>query len=176
MTSRKHTDTASEDQASHKRANNAPRNTRVAVSGGITFPGGARSLIELGPRFSTPQPISKASLRRVVCNLHDLLNKLREMARYEETYRIEQQLEVVSIPPFPRPFYRQQDPNEEVERKFWKFADETFKTLFHYRAKRLHSNLIEVQKRDMEEVRELIREERTRLSVSDKGEEFVVIP
>ncbi|KAJ1368906.1 hypothetical protein KIN20_030263 [Parelaphostrongylus tenuis] len=69
-----------------------------------------------------------------------------------------------------------EDPNEEIDRKFRKFADETFKTLTHYRTKRFQSNLTELQKRGLKEVRELIKEGRIRLSVSDNGGEFVVIP
>ncbi|KAJ1369670.1 hypothetical protein KIN20_031183 [Parelaphostrongylus tenuis] len=135
MTLRRHTDTANEDQASHIRASNASRNSRVTVLGGITLPDGARSLLELGPSFSPSQPISKVSLRKVACSLHDLQDQLRKKARVEETNRIEQQVEAL-IPPFPQPFYRQQDPNEEVDRKFRKFADETFRTLIHYSRKR----------------------------------------
>uniref|UniRef100_A0A0K0DE45 Reverse transcriptase domain-containing protein n=1 Tax=Angiostrongylus cantonensis TaxID=6313 RepID=A0A0K0DE45_ANGCA len=56
------------------------------------------------------------------------------------------------------------------------FTNETFKVLNHYRTKRYSSNLTEVQKRGMREVRELIRSKNIRLSVSDKGGEFVVIP
>ncbi|VDM64441.1 unnamed protein product [Angiostrongylus costaricensis] len=56
------------------------------------------------------------------------------------------------------------------------FANETLKVLNHYRAKRHSSSLTLVQKRGMREVRELIRLKTIRLSVSDKGGEFVVIP
>ncbi|VDM64198.1 unnamed protein product [Angiostrongylus costaricensis] len=55
------------------------------------------------------------------------------------------------------------------------FANEALKVLNHYRAKRYSSNLTEVQKRGMREVRELIRLETLRLSISDKGGEFAVI-
>ncbi|KAJ1366214.1 hypothetical protein KIN20_026814 [Parelaphostrongylus tenuis] len=135
MTLRRHTDTANEDQASHIRASNASRNSGVTVLGGITLPDGARSLLELGPSFSPSQPISKVSLRKVACVLHDLQDQLRKKARVEETSRNEQQVEAL-IPPFPQPFYRQQDLNEEVDRKFRKFAAETFTTLTHYSRKR----------------------------------------
>ncbi|KAJ1369671.1 hypothetical protein KIN20_031184 [Parelaphostrongylus tenuis] len=115
------------------------------------------------------------SLRKVACGLHDLQDQLSKKVRVEETNRNEQQVEAPK-PPFPQPFYRQQDPNEEVNRKFRKFADETLRTLTHYRTKRFQSNLTELQKRGMKEVRELIREGRIRLLVSDKGGESVVIP
>ncbi|KAJ1370592.1 hypothetical protein KIN20_032357 [Parelaphostrongylus tenuis] len=152
MTLRRHTDTANEEQASHSRASNAPRNSRVTVLGGITLPDGARSLLELGPSFSPSQPISKVSLRKVICGLHDLQDQLRKNARTEETNRNEQQVEVAPISPFPQPFFRQQDPNEEVDRKFRKFADDTFRALTHYRPRRFHSNLTELQRRGMKEV------------------------
>ncbi|KAJ1371537.1 hypothetical protein KIN20_033504 [Parelaphostrongylus tenuis] len=135
MTLRRHTDTANEEQASHNRTSNAPKNSRVTVLGGITLPDGARSLLELGPSFSPSQPISKVSMRKVACGLRDLQDHLRKKARAEETNRNEQQVEVVPIPPFPQPFFRQQDPNEEVDRKFRKFADEICKTLTHYSTK-----------------------------------------
>ncbi|KAJ1357931.1 hypothetical protein KIN20_016206 [Parelaphostrongylus tenuis] len=80
MILRRHTDTANEEQASHNRTSNAPRNSTVTVLGGITLPDGARSLLELGPSFSPSQPISKVSLRKVACGLHDLQDQLRKKA------------------------------------------------------------------------------------------------
>ncbi|KAJ1352405.1 hypothetical protein KIN20_008732 [Parelaphostrongylus tenuis] len=93
MILRRHTDTANEEQASHNRTSNAPRNSRVIVLGGVTLPDGARSLLELGPSFSPSQPISKVSLRKVACGLHDLQDQFRKKARAEETNRNEQQVE-----------------------------------------------------------------------------------
>ncbi|KAJ1349636.1 hypothetical protein KIN20_005232 [Parelaphostrongylus tenuis] len=90
-------------------------------------------------------------------------------AKAEETNRNEQQVEVVPIPPFPQPFYGQKDPDDEVDGKFRKFVGETFRTLIHYRTKRFQSNSTELQKRGMKEMRESLRKERIRLSVSDTG-------
>ncbi|KAJ1364396.1 hypothetical protein KIN20_024486 [Parelaphostrongylus tenuis] len=126
--------------------------------------------------MSGREPICWVSLRKFACDLHELQDQLLKKARTEETNRNEQQVEVAALPPFPTPFYRQQDPNEEVDRKFRKFADETFRTLTRYRTKGFQSNHTELQKRGMKEVRELIRKGKFTLLVSDKGGEFVVIP
>ncbi|KAJ1374967.1 hypothetical protein KIN20_038176 [Parelaphostrongylus tenuis] len=114
--------------------------------GGITLPDGARSLLELAPSLSPSQPIPEVSLRRVACKLHEFQDKLRKKVKDEATNRNMQQVEVAPIPPFPQPFSRQQDSNEKVDRKFWKFVDKTFRTLIHYRAERFHSNLTELQR------------------------------
>uniref|UniRef100_A0A158PFF5 DH domain-containing protein n=1 Tax=Angiostrongylus costaricensis TaxID=334426 RepID=A0A158PFF5_ANGCS len=83
---------------------------------GITLPDDARLLLELGPSFSPAQPISKETLRRIACSLHELQDRLRSNARIETQHGKEQRpARALPPPPFPRLFFRQQDPNDEVD-------------------------------------------------------------
>ncbi|VDM62845.1 unnamed protein product [Angiostrongylus costaricensis] len=143
----------------------------------MTLPDGARSLFELGAGFSPSEPISKVTLRMVVCSLHELQDRLHTKARDEARNRCEQhQVGTIPVPPLPQPFFGQQEHNNEVDVNFRMFANETLKVLNHYHAKRYSSNHTLVQKRGMRAVRELMRLKTIRLCVSGKGGEFVVIP
>ena len=176
MASRRCRNTVDEDQRSHRMVNNVPERSRVTVLGGIALPEGARSLLELGPSFSPAEPISKVILRKIACSLHELQDRLRGKARLETLNTNEREAGTLPLPPFPRPFFRQQDPNNEIDNKFRIFSEKTFKTLNQYLARSLRSNLTETRKRGMREVRELIKSKAIRVSVSDKGGEFVIIP
>ena len=143
----------------------------------MSLPHEARSLLEMGPSFSPSQPISKLTLRKIACSLHELQDQLRRKAKLEELNNNEQHdLGALPPSPFPRAFFRQQDPNSEVDNKFRVFSDETLRILNHYRTKKFCSNLSAVQKCGMQQVKELISSKTIRLSISDKGGEFVVIP
>ncbi|KAJ1350106.1 hypothetical protein KIN20_005823 [Parelaphostrongylus tenuis] len=133
MIVRSHTNTAKKEQTSHNWANNVPVNFRVTVLGGITLPDGARS--ELGPSFSSSRPISKVSLRMVAWNhMSCKTNSVKKLEPMRSVGKEKQQVEILPIPPFSQPFYRQHDPSEEIDRKFKEFAEETFETLIHCRA------------------------------------------
>ncbi|KAJ1362706.1 hypothetical protein KIN20_022361 [Parelaphostrongylus tenuis] len=119
----------------------------------------------MSPSFSPSQSISEVSLRKDARNLHELQDKRRKKAGAHEISREEQQKgETSPIPPFPQPFYRQPDLNKEADGKIRIFTDETFRTPILYRSRRFQSDLTEVQKCGMKEVRDLIRQVKITIS------------
>ena len=109
------------------------------------------------------------------CSLHELQNQLRYRARLEGA-GAERQNEGLPPTPFPRLFFKQEKPNEEIDYTFRLFSNEILHILGRYQWKKQVCNLTREQKRGIRQVRELINSRTVRLSVSDKGGEFVVIP
>ena len=82
----------------------------------MSLPHEARSPLEMGPSFSPSQPISTLTLRKIACSLHELQDQLRRKAKLEELNNNEQHdLGALPPTPIPRAFFRQQDPNSEME-------------------------------------------------------------
>ncbi|KAK6745282.1 hypothetical protein RB195_011792 [Necator americanus] len=150
--------------------------SRVTVLGGISISKKIQSALELGPSFSPSQPISTAVLRKIACNLQELQDRLRQKAKSKTTETAQQQSK--ALPPilFPRTFFRQQEPNAVVDISIRLFADELFNVLDRYRRRKCHPNITHEQRLGIREVRELVKSKTIRLSTSDKGGEFVVIP
>ncbi|EYC41775.1 hypothetical protein Y032_0557g3394 [Ancylostoma ceylanicum] len=73
-------------------------------------------------------------------------------------------------------FYKRQGPCDATDSRFRLFATDLFNTLGRFSNIRHRSNLSAAQKCGMEEIRSLIKSQSIRLSISDKGGEFVVIP
>ncbi|KIH66693.1 hypothetical protein ANCDUO_02979 [Ancylostoma duodenale] len=136
----------------------------------------ALSVLELGPSFSPSQPVSTLVLRKVTCALHELQNKLRRKANSDCGLVDRKTPQTFPVIPFPGPFYKQQAANASVDVSFRLFADEVYKTLARQKQRRISSNLSLAQKEGIKQVRELVESAEIRLSTSDKGGEFVVIP
>ena len=109
--------------------------------------------------------------------LSDKSDQLRYKAK-QERLGLEQERGAGALPkpPFPRTFFKQQQPDNEIDSKFRLFSDELLHILNCYRRKKFSSNLSQQQKLGFRQIRELIKSKSIRLSVSDKGGEFVVIP
>ena len=84
--------TVQEHPKSQTRVENVPTNSMVTVIGGITISDSTRSLLELGPSFSPSQPISRVTLRKKACGLHELQDKLRFKARQTKNNTNEEQI------------------------------------------------------------------------------------
>uniref|UniRef100_A0A7I4XT58 Reverse transcriptase domain-containing protein n=1 Tax=Haemonchus contortus TaxID=6289 RepID=A0A7I4XT58_HAECO len=152
------------------------RGSRVTVLGGFPLPDCARSLLELGPSFSPYQSISTFVLRRIICNLHDLQDRLRYKAKIDSGSLIPGPNTNALNVPFPRTYFKQQEPNVCSDVSFRIFADEVFKVLGTYQKQRMPSNISREQAYGLKLLQDLIKSRTIRLSVSDKGGEFVVIP
>ncbi|KAK6763666.1 hypothetical protein RB195_024115 [Necator americanus] len=150
--------------------------SRVTVLGGFTLSENARSVLELGPSFSPSQPISTVVLRKITCALHEVQDRLRRKANFSNRERDQRSLRESLAIPFPCVFFKQQIANPAVDAKFRLFANDVYKTVARFRENRTKSNISLAQKQGIKEVRELISSKQIRLSTSDKGGEFVVIP
>ncbi|KAK6733756.1 hypothetical protein RB195_017488 [Necator americanus] len=150
--------------------------SRVTVLGGISISKNIQSALELGPSFSPSQPISTAVLRKIACNLQELQDRLRQKAKSKITETAQQQSKALPPIPLPRTFFRQQEPNAVVDISIRLFADKLFNVLDRYRRRKCHPNITHEQRLGIREVRELVKSKTIRLSTSDNGGEFVVIP
>ncbi|KAK6756707.1 hypothetical protein RB195_014876 [Necator americanus] len=150
--------------------------SRVTVLGRFTLSENARSVLELGPSFSPSQPISTVVLRKITCALHEVQDRLRRKANFSNRERDQRSLRESLAIPFPSVFFKQQIANPAVDAKFRLFANDIYKTVARFRENRTKSNISLAQKQGIKEVRELISSKQIRLSTSDKGGEFEVIP
>ncbi|EYC27489.1 hypothetical protein Y032_0009g757 [Ancylostoma ceylanicum] len=154
-----------------------PEASRVTVIGGYTLSPQALAVLELGPSFSPSQPISDSLFRKVVGNLQALQDRLRYKAKLDRIgISTLQQSNTIPAPPFPRMFHSRQEPNDDVDSRFRLFATDLFHTLSRFNRVTHRSNLTNSQKCGIREIRELIATQSIRLSISDKGGDFVVIP
>ncbi|EYC07252.1 hypothetical protein Y032_0071g551 [Ancylostoma ceylanicum] len=153
-----------------------PNTARVTVLGDFRLSENALSVLELGPSFSPSQPISTLVLRKITCALHQLQNKLRRRANFDCELVDRKTSQVYPAIPFPKPFFKQQAANPSVDVSFRLFADEVYKVLARQKQRRDSSNLSFAQKEGIKQLRELVQSSEIRLSTSDKGGEFVVIP
>ncbi|EYC34644.1 hypothetical protein Y032_0001g72 [Ancylostoma ceylanicum] len=149
--------------------------TRVTVLGSIPISDNTRSLLSLRPSFSPSRSTSTGVMRRIVCNLHDFQDRLRYRAKLE-TVGTTQQAQAFPTIPFPPTFFKQQRSNFKVDVPFRLFADEVLKVLNRFRYMRTPSNLTYEMRGGIKAIRELVDSAKIRLSISDKGGEFVVIP
>uniref|UniRef100_A0A7I4Y5W9 Reverse transcriptase domain-containing protein n=1 Tax=Haemonchus contortus TaxID=6289 RepID=A0A7I4Y5W9_HAECO len=78
--------------------------------------------------------------------------------------------------PFPSSFYKPQEADVAMDTKFQLFATSVYRVVRQHAEKRSISNLSASQKRGLKELRDCVKAGKIRLSISDKGGEFVVIP
>ncbi|XGW23140.1 hypothetical protein V3C99_005411 [Haemonchus contortus] len=153
-------------------------NCRVTVLGNITLSKEALSLLELGPSFAPAQSITPQVVRKVVGNLQILQDRLRCRANsiVREGGAGDQADRVFPVLPFPCTFYRPQEPHAVVDTKFRLLAESVYRVVRQYVNKRTAFNLTPSQRQGFKELRNRLEAGEIRLSVSDKGGEFVVIP
>ena len=115
--------------------------------------------------------------RKIVGSLHVLHDRLRYRAKREQQAHSEQNDPISLFPsaPFPPAFFKPQEPNVAVDANFRIFATSVFNVLKRYSQKPSVNNLTFAQRRGLHELRDLCAEGRIKVSVSDKGGEFVVI-
>uniref|UniRef100_A0A7I4Z1G1 Reverse transcriptase domain-containing protein n=1 Tax=Haemonchus contortus TaxID=6289 RepID=A0A7I4Z1G1_HAECO len=149
---------------------------RVTVIGGINLSGDALSVLDLGPSFAQVRSIGHEVPRRVLCGLQALQDNLRRNAKLRENPR--ERLAKPNFPaiPFPSQYFRPQDPNPTVDMKFRLSATSVYEILRRNIHRRSTSNLTASQKRGLNELIDLVNSKTIKISVSDKGGEFVVMP
>uniref|UniRef100_A0A7I4XWM4 Reverse transcriptase domain-containing protein n=1 Tax=Haemonchus contortus TaxID=6289 RepID=A0A7I4XWM4_HAECO len=149
---------------------------RVTVIGGINLSEDALSVLDLGPSFAQVRSVGREVPRRVLCGLQALQDNLRRNAKLRENPR--ERLAGPNFPaiPFPSLYFRPQDPNPTVDVKFRLFATSVYEILRRNIHRRPTSNLTASQKRGLNELIDLVNSKTIKISVSDKGGEFVVMP
>ncbi|EYC14644.1 hypothetical protein Y032_0040g321 [Ancylostoma ceylanicum] len=165
--------------AKYDRLSSVNENTtaRVTVLGNTQLSPNANSFLSLGPSFSPAQNINPVTYRKVVGGLQRLRDSLRSKTKRENLQHspaIENRRLLPAIP-FPRSLYKEPEPVREADIKFRILASGVLEVLnkFKYRH---HTNLSRDQLQGFRELRELISNGSIRLSVSDKGGEFVAMP
>ncbi|EYB83018.1 hypothetical protein Y032_0345g3120 [Ancylostoma ceylanicum] len=163
-----HIDTASDS---------VPGTSRVSVIGDVSISTAALSVLDLGPSFAPVQSIGPRFSRKIVGSLQYVHDRLRYRAREEQHGRDYQRVSETAFPamPFPRTLFKPQDPCPLVDTKFRVFATSLFSILSRYSNKRAPSNLTPTQRLGLREIRDLCARGEIKISVSDKGGEFVVI-
>ncbi|EYC30712.1 hypothetical protein Y032_0004g1726 [Ancylostoma ceylanicum] len=178
-----HQDVGSSSQVNHRSENisahnvvNNDRTARVTVLGGAQISDNAKSFLSLGPSFAPTQNINAAVIRKVVGGLHRLRDQLRECKRASQL-QIPTALSTRPLPPipFPRSFYKEPEPCADADIKFRILSSGVLSILAKNKRQR-QSNLTFEQQQGFKEIRQLTSCGVIRLSVSDKGGEFVVMP
>ncbi|XGW03988.1 hypothetical protein V3C99_015267 [Haemonchus contortus] len=145
----------------------------VTSNDSITFP-----LLELGPSYAPSQSLGHGTLRKMVGSLQALHDRLRRKAKMDSLSENAQRVEHnTAIPPLPFPamFLPPQEPNVVADTKFRLFATTLFSELRRNIGVRVPPNLSAAQRRGLKELRELSQSGAIKISVSDKGGEFVVL-
>ncbi|KAK6740943.1 hypothetical protein RB195_009036 [Necator americanus] len=157
--------------------NSAQSSFRVSVIGDVLISADALSVLDLGPSFAPVQSISPEVSRKVVGSLQLVHDRLRLRAKEEERRQENRIAEQVSLPsiPFPRMMYKPPEPNPTVDNKFRVFATSVYSVLERFSRKHVNFNLTVAQRRGLREIRNLITAGEIKVSVSDKGGEFVVL-
>ena len=154
----------------------AGQSVRVTVVGNTNLSPNAHSFLSLGPSFSPAQNINAFTFRKIVGSLH----KLRDLLRYKHSrdnrlQAISSNQGVLPTLPFPRSFYKEPNPTPEVEVKMRILSTSVLAALNQHRRLR-HTNMTHEQWQGFRELCELRSNGTIRISVSDKGGEFVVMP
>ncbi|EYB90288.1 hypothetical protein Y032_0222g2647 [Ancylostoma ceylanicum] len=159
------------------RSENDVETARVTVIGDIHLSTNALAFLNLGPSFSPSQSINALTCRRIVGGLQKLRDMLRNRARRENAPQSSapEHKRLLPTVPFPRSFYKEAQPFPAADIKFRVLSSGILEVLNKF--KRVHqSNLSQEHWQGFKEVRNLIANNSIRLSVSDKGGEFVVLP
>ncbi|XGW23514.1 hypothetical protein V3C99_005612 [Haemonchus contortus] len=148
---------------------------RVTVLGDTQLSSNALDFLSLGPSFSPARNINAATFRKVVGNLYRLRDLLRCNDRRERNLHPTTNQRSLPTAPFPRMFYKEPDPVPNVDVKVRMLSAGVLNVLNQHR---LHqkSNLTFQQRQGFREISELRSNGTIRISVSDKGGEFVVMP
>ncbi|EYC36247.1 hypothetical protein Y032_0917g3034 [Ancylostoma ceylanicum] len=151
--------------------------SRVTVIGDVHLSSHALSFLSLGPSFAPSQSINALTCRKVLGGLQRLRDMLRNKARRESAPQssVADTRRLLPTVPFPRSFYKEPEPFLAADIKFRVLCAGILEVLNRF--KRFHqSNLSREHWQGFKEVRNLIADNSIRLSVSDKGGEFVVLP
>ena len=134
-------------------------------------------MLSLGPSFSFVQNVNGIVFRKIVGGLHKVRDQLRIRARIAENTRNNALMSRRLVPniPFPNTFYKEPQPVREVDVKFRILSAGILSA--YSEAKRLKRwNLTRAQWLGFKEICDMTANGTVRVSVSDKGGEFVVIP
>ncbi|EYC18662.1 hypothetical protein Y032_0026g1298 [Ancylostoma ceylanicum] len=155
-----------------------PCSSRVTVIGGITLSCDAHSVLSLGPSFSPTQSICPRVVRKIVGSLQYAHDRLRYQAKLESHQLAQPPNRNTRLPalPFPSMFFKPQEPNSHVDSAFRLFTTSVFATINQFLHKRPTQNLTPAQIRGLKEIRDLTSSGAIKISISDKGGEFVVMP
>ena len=152
-------------------------NARVTVIGNIHLSARATNFLSLGPSFSPAQYIDASTCRRVVGGLYKLRDLLRLKVRRDSLPgpTISAARTLLPSAPFPRSFYKEPEPTPLADGKFRILTAGILEVLNRFKNDR-RSNLTTEQWQGFKEVRDLIGIKSIRISISDKGGDFVVMP
>ncbi|XGW33958.1 hypothetical protein V3C99_018027 [Haemonchus contortus] len=154
--------------------NNALNQARVTLIGGTTISEKAVDFLNLGPSFSIAQGVGPSTYRQVVTGLHRLRDQLRRSAVRKESQRASTE-SMLSPIPFPCSFYKEPEPSPVQDVKFRVLSSGVLE-IFRRHGRERFSNMTNAQWEGLREMRKRVAEGEIRLSVSDKGGEFVVLP
>ncbi|XGW07455.1 hypothetical protein V3C99_010548, partial [Haemonchus contortus] len=157
--------------------NNLQSQARVTVIGNAPISEKALDLLNLGPSFSIAQGIRPSTYRQVVTGLHQLRDQLRMNAVRREPRRngAESEQSMLTPIPFPRSFYSEPQPSPVEDIKFRVLSSGVLEVFKRHTRERF-ANLTNAQWEGLREIRRRVADGEIRLSVSDKGGEFVVLP
>ncbi|EYB97674.1 hypothetical protein Y032_0138g2050 [Ancylostoma ceylanicum] len=158
-------------------AQNENTTARVTIIGNTQLSTNAINFLSLGPSFSPAQNINPLTYRKVVGGLHRLRDSLRSKTKRDnlQSFSTLDNRRILPAVPFPRSFYKEPEPVREVEIKFRILGSGVLEVLNKFKHHH-YTNLSRDQLQGFKELRELISNSSIRLSVSDKGGEFVVMP
>ncbi|EYC05911.1 hypothetical protein Y032_0079g1253 [Ancylostoma ceylanicum] len=150
---------------------------RVTVIGNAQISANPMDFLNLGPPFAPTQNISAMTFCKIMGGLHQLRDQLRLRFARENQAQPSTPMNRRLLPsvPFPSPFYREPDPCTEADVKFRIFSSDVF-SIFNENRRTYQSSLTSEQRRGFKKLRESIANGNIRLSVSDNGWEFVVMP
>ncbi|XGW05094.1 hypothetical protein V3C99_015904 [Haemonchus contortus] len=157
-----------------QRVNNAQNQARVTVIGNVSMSEKAKDFLSLGPSFSIAQGIGASTYRQAVTGLHRLRDQLRWSAMRKEPQRASTESMLPPIP-FPCSFYKEPEPSPLQDLKFRVLTSGVLE-IFRRHTRERFSNMTNAQWEGLREIRKRVAEGEIRLSVSDKGGEFVVLP
>ncbi|XGW34713.1 hypothetical protein V3C99_018598 [Haemonchus contortus] len=154
---------------------NPQNQARVTVIDKAPISEKALDLLNLEPSFSIAQGIRPSTYRQVVTGLHQLRDQLRTNAVRREPRRNETESEqsMLTPIPFPRSFYSEPEPSPVEDVKFRVLSSGVLEVFKRHMRERF-SNLTNAQWEGLREIRKRVADGEIRLSVSDKGGEFVV--
>ncbi|EYC22539.1 hypothetical protein Y032_0017g3411 [Ancylostoma ceylanicum] len=166
----------SENISPHNELDNI-RTARVTVLGSAQISDKAIDFLSLGPSFAVTQNINAITIRKVVGGLQRLRDQLRVRSKRNDQPQLLGTMSRRVLPPIPFPcsFYKEPDPCPDVDIKF-RILSSGILSVLTQNKRRCQSNLTYDQWQGFREIREMISAGMIRLSVSDKGGEFVVIP
>ncbi|XGW09626.1 hypothetical protein V3C99_011701 [Haemonchus contortus] len=114
-------------------------------------------------------------MRKILCSLHELQDRLRYRAKVDGGASATTNAKAALKVPFPQVYFKQQEPDIASDISFQIFADEIFKVFSRFQKQRLSPNISRTQAEGIRELQGLVKSHTIRLSVIDKGGEFVVI-